>query len=151
MFELIRNIIIYIFYTIIIITMTNYIFLSLFFILPMKKKYKIMIDKIQKDNIKDRYGIILFSVVNILIYFFILLKINETIFLITLILYILLCIYYKYKYSKYDIIEYIDYFSKDLFNWDKIYTLNIDENTKRECFYIHYLDYDKYKKESTGK
>jgi len=143
--EYIWIILLFIFYSLIIIAMTNYIFSSIFFILPMKKKYKILASDIQKDNIKDRYGIILFHIFTIVLYFFILLKLNATMFFIVLAIYALLCLYYKYKYNKYDIIEYVNYFSKDLFDWDKIYNLNIDENIKKQCFYIHYLNYDKYK------
>lgn len=135
----------FIFYTLIILAMLNYINRNLFFIKPMSKKYKIMASDLNND-IKNRYLIIFIFCIIILLYFYILFKFNIVIFAILLFLFFIF-LYYQYSnYKKYDILEYINEFSEDLFDWYKIYELNISEDIKRSCFLIHNKNYERFKK-----
>lgn len=73
--------------------------------------------------------------------------INSYIPIIVCIIYVIFSILYFNKYIKFTILNYIDEFSADLFNWYKIYELHIDEEIKQACFAIHYIDYDAFKEQ----
>ena len=123
----------------------NYIVRFTVFIIPYSKKYDIMADDLNKTNV-SRYIIIL---INFAILFFItyLGSIYNKIFpLIAVFIYTFLAIIYINKYKKYNIVNYINEFSEDLFNWYKIYDLDIPEELKRECFKIHNKDYENFSK-----
>lgn len=127
----------------IVIPMTKYVISSIFFIRPMTKKYKIMASDLSND-IKNRYVYILFAIILTGFYFKIIYITSIIFFETILIIYVAISIYNFYQYKKYDILEYINYFSADLFDWDKIYTLNIPEDIKKCCFAIHNIDYETY-------
>lgn len=139
------NRLIFIFYFVIINCMINYIISSLFFVKPMCNKYKIMAPDIPND-IKGRYKFIFFDIVVIGFYFYILSFFFESkLFLsILAVIHIIIGLYYFNKYRRWDILEYINYFSADLFDWDKIYILPIPKEIKERCFAIHYMDYEYY-------
>jgi len=124
-------VIVFIFYTSIVLGMLKYINRSLFFIRPMTKKYKIMAPDLH-NNIKNRY--------------FIMFIFNIIIFAILLFSFFLLSYYQHSIYKKYDILEYINEFSDDLFDWRKIYDLNIPEDIKKSCFLIHNKNYEEFRK-----
>lgn len=132
-------------YTIlVVILMLNYILKSIFFIIPMEKKYKIMSQDLS-NGFEGRYVYILISTAIIIFYLILIFNLHNILFYIvtsSLLLYII----YKYKkYQKYNILNYVNEFSKDLFDWYKIYELNIDDQTKRNCFKIHNINYKDFK------
>lgn len=141
--EYIFGILGYIFYMFIAFSLTNYIIRSLFFIKPMCNKYKIMASDLSND-ISGRYPYIFISL--LLIYFFGLFTyaINFYLFIIILIVYVYDVYFLINKYKKFNLLNYINEFSADLFDWEKIYCLNIDEDIKRKCFQIHFLNYDEF-------
>ena len=53
--------------------------------------------------------------------------------------------YYFFNYKNYNLLNYINEFSADLFDWYKIYELNIPQETKKACFHIHNIDYNNFK------
>lgn len=139
--DFIGDIIVFVF---VIAPMTVFIFSSIFFIRPMKQKYKIMVYGIS-DSIYDRYGfIILFGIFIWLLFKDFYEEVEYNIFLTTIIVYVVFCMVCYFHYKKYDILEYIDSFSKDLFDWDSIYTLDMPEEIKKECFAIHSMSYENY-------
>lgn len=144
-----ENLIVFIcstFYFFIIIILLKYIISSIFFIRPMDNKYDILCSDI-KRGIKGRIPYMTLSVSIIVLFFYLIyfgLE-NKIPFWIFLLLFVLIAVLYIRKYKKYDILEYIDNYSADLFDWDKIYILDIDENIKKQCFKIHNISYDEYK------
>lgn len=138
-------VIVFIFYTSIVLGMLKYINRSLFFIRPMTKKYKIMAPDLH-NNIKNRYFLIFIFSIIILLYFYIMFIFNIIIFAILLFSFFLLSYYQHSIYKKYDILEYINEFSDDLFDWRKIYDLNIPEDIKKSCFLIHNKNYEEFRK-----
>ena len=135
---------IFVFYFGIVNSMINYIISSLFFVKPMRDKYKIMASGLS-NNIKDRYNYILFDILVICFYFYIIFFISKVFLSVIVTIHFIITLYYFNKYRKWDIVEYVNYFSEDLFDWDKIYTLKIPEDVKRNCFAIHNKNYDDYK------
>lgn len=117
---------------------------TLWFIKPMRKKYDIMASDVPK-NISGKYLFLFFELVLIILNLIIIYFLNKFVWTITLIIHLILCIYYIYKYKNYGILEYVDWYSADLFDWDKIYSLNIMRDIKKQCFKIHNIDYDNYK------
>lgn len=141
------------FWIIISLFIINHIESRIFFISRMKKKYDIIkpLEKQKKDEkIFNIGGFIvwgLFLSPSLIIYP--LMYIYSKIMCIIMISIVLLFFfYYMNKYKKYDILEYIDYYSADMFDWDKVYELNIDEDIKRKCFTIHNKIYDNYKEKN---
>lgn len=136
-------IVFYIFCLSIMIMCLNYILRSIVFIKPYTEKYKIMAEDLE-NNIKGRYNLILFCF--LIIFFLLYLSFNNFIFLLINITTLLICTIFLYiRYSKYTMLDFINEFNYDLFNWHKIYTSSlIDEETKRKCFLIHCLDYDAF-------
>lgn len=135
----------YLFYMFITFLCTNYIVRSLFFIKPICNKYKIMASDLSND-IRDRYPCFLISSLIICSFGLFTCEISFYLFIIIIIAYIYYIHFLIKKYQKYDLLNYIDEFSADLFDWEKIYNLYISEDIKRQCFKIHYLDYDEFEK-----
>ena len=122
----------------------DYIFKSIFFIKPMTEKYKILSDDLN-NNIKDRY-LIIFVCIVVVSLLIIATYINNVFLYIINISIIFIYGLIKYlKYSKYTFLDYINEYSCDLFDWYKIFELNIDEITKVKCFEIHNIDYDDFR------
>ena len=138
---------IYLFYIllfIVIVCMTKDIICTVCFIRPMRKKYDILVDDISK-NINGKYMFLILEIILIFLYFRGIYFENIIFSIIILIVYAIITSYYIYKHKKYDILNYIDTYSYDLFNWDKIYELRIDEDLKKQCFSIHNIEYEAYK------
>lgn len=142
--DLLKYIIFYLFWFFISTKTLKYVMYVLYFVLPMRKKYNIL-----QDDIKSNTGIyiltllalsfnILFIILSYVVYIYLL------IFLIPI--YIFLIKKWKKLYSHYDLLEYINNYSSNLFNWKSIYNLNIDEKLKKECFAIHYINYEEFEK-----
>lgn len=145
-FEILFFIILYLFYLRIVIVCQNYILRSLWFIKPMKQKYQIMIN--DSNNINGRFPYILIASIIILLFLYLLYKINMIIFIISLIIIVVYAIYLYQKFSKFTILNYINEFSADLFDWHKIYELlSINNETKINCFKIHNIDYNEFHEE----
>lgn len=134
----------YILFFIVVILMTKDAISSIYFIKPMRKKYDIMIPDIPR-NIKSKYIFIFTEIILILFFFKETYEESIVLFASLITAYIIIYICYVSKYKKYDLLEYIDWYSSDLFDWDKIYTLNIDVELRKQCFKIHNIDYDSYK------
>lgn len=141
--DFIQYIAIYLFYGYLTLIFINYIIKSIIFIGPMKRQYKIMVSDISND-IKDRYWLFILFFIAIVFFMVILYKINIILFTITLAIYLLDILYLVGEYKKLNLLHFINEFSEDLFDWKKIYELPIDDTTKKQCFYIHHLDYDKF-------
>lgn len=145
-FFYIQNIVLYIFCLSLLIGNLNYILCSFCFILPMKKKYKILTnDLCNNDYFPSRYDLCIVSAIFIVFMLSLLYVINIWLFILTLFVFFSVYLISHNKYKNYTILNYIDYYSADLFDWHKIYDLYIDENIKRQCFYIHNIDYDNFK------
>lgn len=136
----------YLFYGYICLVCLNYIMKSLFFIRPMASCYKIMAPDLSND-IRGRYPYILFSVGLILFFMKLTYYINIYLFIIFFCIYIIDIVFLFSKYDDFGLLEYINEFSADLFDWEKIYNLYVSEDLKRQCFKIHYLDYDEFEKQ----
>lgn len=144
-----QDIIIYIcatFYFGIVLRVFNYIIKSLFFIKPMGEKYDILCSEVA-NGIKGRIIYIILSFLIIwhffyLIYFGLETKIPFLIYLTVFLLFGIICLI---KYKKYDIIQYISQYSTELYDWNKVYKLNIDENIKEYCFALHKINYKLFK------
>lgn len=123
----------------------NYILKSLIFIKPFTEKYKIM----AKDLGNNIHGRFKFILICIMIIFYVLYSFKNNLiifFLYTLVL-IVYGIYLYRLYSHFTILNFINEFSSDLFDWHKIYSSTlIDQETKIKCFQIHHLDYDEFLK-----
>lgn len=146
--EILFFIILYLFYLRIVIACQNYILRSLCFIKPMKQKYQIMINN--SNNINGRFPYILIASIIVLSFLYLLYKLNTIIFMISLIIIVVYAIYLYQTFSKFTILNYINEFSADLFDWHKIYTLlSINEETKIACFNIHNIDYNDFYNEHT--
>lgn len=124
----------------------DYILRSLFFIKPMMKKYKIMASDLSND-IKDRYWIMLLFSIPIVLVLFGTYNTNLISFFITISILFIYGLIKYYKYSNYSIINFVNEFSYDLFDWYKIYELKISEDIKKKCFLIHNIDYDNFKED----
>lgn len=146
LFFYIQCIVLYIFYLLISITLLNYIICSFYFVLPMEKKYKILVDDLYKQHFPSRYDLCIISAIFITFMLFLLYALNRWIFVITSILLIIIFFISSKQYKKCNILDYINHFSEDLFDWNKIYDLHsIDEETKKQCFAIHHINYDEFK------
>lgn len=146
LFFYIQCIVLYIFYLLISITLLNYIICSFYFILPMEKKYKIFVDDLYKPHFPSRYDLCIINAIFITFMLFLLYAINIWIFTITSFLLIIIFFISSKQYKKCNILDYINHFSEDLFDWNKIYNLHIlDEETKKKCFAIHHINYDDFK------
>lgn len=130
----------------IVIKSFDYILRSLFFIKPMMKKYKIMASDLSND-IKDRYWIMLLFSIPIVLVLFGTYNTNLISFFITISILFIYGLIKYYKYSNYSIINFVNEFSYDLFDWYKIYELKISEDIKKKCFLIHNIDYDNFKED----
>ena len=140
-FEILIFILSYSFYFKIIMDSQNYIFRSFFFIKPMKKQYDIMIESINKD-ISSRFPYIFIASLLIISFFVIIYNLNILLFYFSLIIFLIYSIYLYKIFAQYTILNYINEFSDNLFDWHKIYTLSsINEKTKIACFNIHNIDY----------
>lgn len=117
---------------------------TLWFVKPMRRKYDIMASDVQR-NISGKYLFLFFELVFIILNLIIIYSLNKILWAITLIIQLVMCIYYINKYKNYGILEYVNWYSADLFDWDKIYSLNIRPDVKKQCFKIHNMDYDNYK------
>lgn len=141
----IEIIIFYSFYMFIAFACTNYIIKSLFFVQPMCKHYKIMAPDLSND-IRGRYPYILIALLPISIFIISTYIIGPYFFILILVIYI----YYIYtlikRYKNSDLLDYINEFSADLFDWEKIYDLHIDEHIKRKCFRVHNIDYENFER-----
>lgn len=144
-FEYIMYILTCLFYIYITFLCINYIVRSLFFIKPMCNKYKIMASDLSND-IKGRYPYILISLLTISSLLYITYAINFYLFIFLIFAYTCDIYFLIKKYQKFDLLHYINEFSEDLFDWEKIYNLYISEDIKKQCFQIHYLDYDEFEK-----
>lgn len=130
-------------YFLITIALSYNMILNLLFVKPMRKKYNIMAPDISR-NIS--LGVILIELIVIIIYFYFCYNLfNNLLFILSLIVNILLIFNYILKIKKYTILDYMKLYSTDLFDWDKIYSLNIEEHIKKEIFKLHYIDYNSYK------
>lgn len=129
------------------ILIINYIMSRLYFLKPMKQKYNIELITEKESKLHSIIiSLILIFIISLLVSIYVALYFtNKQVFYIMILICVILIIYDFKKYKKYDILEYINYYSADLFDWDKIYELNIDENLKRNCFAIHNINYDTYK------
>lgn len=131
----------------------NFIESRIFFIKRMRTKYDILLLTKNKRKLDEKsfnlggFVILLLILSPSILVYPIIYAINKSIFLCMIVFTIIFILYNIYKYCKYDILEYINYYSYDSFDWDKIYGIDIDENIKRECFSIHNINYDKYKRE----
>ena len=125
------------------VLMAKDIIATVCFIKPMTQKYDIMTSDIPK-KLKGKYIIIFFEIIVSIVYFYCIFIINKTVFSVLLIMYVLISLYYINKYSEFDILEYLRMYSLDLFDWDKIYKLNLDSEIKKQCFTIHNIDYENY-------
>ena len=136
--------------TLINIVIIKYIISRMCFIQPMKNKYAILIDiktdKTRAIITKAIVGIVLICFLVYPLFLILYLYHNSKILLIlSLTIALLFFLYFWNKYRKYEIFEYINYYSTDLLDWDKIYELEINDNIKRKCFEIHNINYDTYK------
>jgi hypothetical protein len=116
---------------------------KIFFIKPMRKKYDIMDSNLKE--IKYFYVLELIGVILSILYFVIIFLLNKTYFFTIITIYIVISIIYYFKIKRYNILKYINHYSEDLFDWHKIYNLNIDEEIKKQCFVIHNKNYDNFK------
>ena len=126
------------------IILNFYILSSLFFIIPISKKYKILADEVSSKN-TSRYILCFIITLFIICCFYLLYKINCLSCIIFIGLFILETIALTQFYKKFTILDYINHYSADLFNWYKIYKLNIDNKVKEACFEIHNIDINYYK------
>lgn len=146
LFFYIQYIVLYIFYLLISVSLLNYIICSFYFILPMEKKFKIFTDDLYKTRFPTRYDLCIISTLFIIFMLFLLYVLNKWIFIITFFLLIVIFFISSRQYKKCNILDYINHFSEDLFDWNKIYNLHtIDEETKKQCFSIHHINYDEFK------
>ena len=130
-------------YSIIPILTATHIISKIFFISPLRKEYDILDSNIK--DIKYFWFLELIGIILSILYFFIIFLFSKICFSILIIIYILICIIYYLKIKRYTILDYINYYSADLFDWKKIYNLDIDEDVKRKCFLIHNINYDNFK------
>lgn len=137
-------IVLYVFYLSISIKLLNYIICSLYFILPMEKKYRVLTEDLYIQHFPSRYDLCIISAVFIIFMLFLLYSLNKLIFIITFFLLIVIFFISSKQYKKCNILDYIHHFSEDLFDWKKIYNLNIDEKIKKECFKIHNINYENF-------
>ena len=141
----IYSIIATLFFIIVTLPCFNYILKSLIFIKPLTEKYKIMAPDLS-NNINGRFKFIFICLI-IILYVLYLLKDNLIFFFIYIFILTLYGIYLYRLYSHFTILNFIDEFSSDLFDWHKIYSSTlIDQETKIKCFQIHHLDYDEFLK-----
>lgn len=133
----------YIFYGAIIFFSIRYILKSLCFINPITKKYNIT-NCNQKTTIIRRNIICIFDFVIITLLTYISYLFNHNLIYYELIAYTGISLYFIIKFKKCTVIDYVSEFSEDLFDWNKIYNLNIDEETKKMCFAIHSKPYTKF-------
>lgn len=138
------GLIVFAFYGFIILLCNNYVILSILFIIPMSKKYKIIASDLPKNN--TRYIITAFLITLMLLFFLLVFNINIYIFILALGIFFLQSIHLIIQYKNYTILHYIAHFSPDLFNWYKIYKLPIDDELKKKCFQIYNIDITYYKK-----
>ena len=136
--------ILFIFYGLITIGCFNYIIKSLFFIRPIMKKYDIKSNDCE-NNIKGRYPLMAFCFFVIIFFIYCIKLFNNYLFFAVICIYLVLGIVLISKYKKFNILNYLNEFSEDLFDWDKIYVLNINKELKEKCFKIHNKDYNSYK------
>lgn len=127
----------------------KYIAYQVCFIIPMKRKYDLLLP-IRANTYNKIFTFIgiLFLIaypISLIIFSNIYISLSYKLTIILPIVYISFGIYYTIKYRKCGILEYINNYSSDLLDWNKIYDLKIDEDLKRRCFAIHNMNYDTYK------
>lgn len=147
LFYYVLSIILYFFYLSLSIKLLNYIISSIFFVLPMEKEYKILKDNLYSANhFPSRYDLCLICTI-LIIFMLLLVKILSIwLFIFTLFIILITSFIFYNRYIKYNILNYINLYSEDLFDWHKIYDLDIiDETIKKECFAIHNINYEDFK------
>ena len=147
LFFYLQNIVLYIFYLSISTRLLNYTMSSICFVFPMEKQYHVLSDNLHNTtHFPSRYDLCIVSLIFIIFMIMILKTLNIWLFIFTLFILLIIFLISYNKYKNYTILNYIDYYSADLFDWHKIYDLDIiDEQTKKKCFAIHNINYEDFK------